>query len=127
MRGTLTHVRSPPMPELRITPAVAVVLKLMLADRDRPRYGYELMRETGFASGKLYPLLARLCHAGWLSRESEGTNPTDSGRPPRVFYRLSPSGVALARQALAELHAQSDKGPVDMPLRWQPAGGNPWP
>jgi hypothetical protein len=43
-----------------MTLAVAAVLRVFLDDPDAPRYGYELMRRTGFPSGKLYPILARL-------------------------------------------------------------------
>jgi PadR family transcriptional regulator, regulatory protein PadR len=53
---------------ISVTVATARVLRAFLADASRPRYGYDLMRETGYASGKLYPILARLTRAGWLER-----------------------------------------------------------
>jgi DNA-binding IclR family transcriptional regulator len=58
------------MTEVRITVAVARVLREFLLDPSQPRYGYELMQLTGYPSGKLYPLLTRLQRAGWLIRVS---------------------------------------------------------
>jgi DNA-binding PadR family transcriptional regulator len=63
------------------------------------RYGYELSRETGLKSGTLYPILMRLekyrlLEAHWVT--------TQDGVPPRHTYRLTPSGLELARTKLAE-------------------------
>lgn len=87
-----------------MTMAVAVVLRVFLDDLAQPRYGYELMRSTGFASGKLYPLLARLERAGWLIKEVEEVDPATVGRPARRLYRLSEDGVQQARYTLAEIN-----------------------
>ncbi len=43
-----------------MTRAVAALLRIFLGNESEARYGYDLMKETGFASGKLYPILARL-------------------------------------------------------------------
>ncbi len=70
----------------------------MLALLERPqdwRYGYELMEITGIASGTLYPMLIRLCDQGNL--EAQWVPAPREGRPPRHAYRLTPSGLALAR------------------------------
>jgi hypothetical protein len=53
-----------PRKDLDITPRMAMVLKVFLEDPDQPRYGFELMKLTGMASGSLYPMLARLEGAG---------------------------------------------------------------
>ncbi|WP_223640963.1 PadR family transcriptional regulator [Corallococcus sp. EGB] len=58
-------------------------------------HGYELCRLAGVKSGTLYPLLIRLEAQGHL--EAEWQQPTEGGRPPRHAYRLTPSGVQLAR------------------------------
>lgn len=69
------------------------------------RYGYELSRETGLASGTLYPILMRLTEQGLLEADWE---PSDQpGRPPRHLYRLTGDGVALAKVRLAEAVAKS--------------------
>jgi len=89
--------------KLRITVAVAQVLREFLVDPSRPRYGYDLMQSTGFPSGKLYPILARLCHAGWLVRTAENIDPSGEGRPARYMYELSGRGAEEARLELAAL------------------------
>ncbi len=60
-------------------------------------YGYELSRVTGLKSGTLYPLLIRLSDQGLL--ESRWQEPERPGRPPRHAYRLTQTGLELARQA----------------------------
>jgi PadR family transcriptional regulator PadR len=59
------------------------------------RHGYDLAQATGLRSGTLYPLLIRLEGQGYL--EAEWQAPTVAGRPPRHAYRLTASGLALAR------------------------------
>lgn len=80
---------------------------LLVLDRflERPadwRYGYELSRSTGLKSGTLYPILMRLqkytlLEACWVT--------TEDGVPPRHTYRLTPNGLELAREKLAEARA----------------------
>jgi DNA-binding PadR family transcriptional regulator len=100
------------MAEVRMTIAVATVLGAFLEDTSRPRYGSELMKLTGFSSSKLYPVLARLQRAGWLTRTAEDVelvrvlgelDPKTAGRPPRRLYQLSPAGVQAARRAVGQV------------------------
>jgi DNA-binding PadR family transcriptional regulator len=58
------------------------------------RYGYDIARETGLASGTLYPILCRLADRGLLETQWEDDPP--SGRPRRHLYRLSATGSATA-------------------------------
>ena len=77
-----------------------------LLDRSQTwRHGYDLAKETGLKSGTLYPLLIRLSEQGLLeSRWQEAERP---GLPPRHVYRLTASGLALAReQELAAIAAE---------------------
>jgi PadR family transcriptional regulator, regulatory protein PadR len=108
--------------QVRITLAVATVLRVFLDDVTQPRYGYDLMRLTGFPSGKLYPILARLEAAGWLQRRRESIDASVEGRPPRHWYRLTEESIAVARQELAVLRSQLTPAtaPVGLP---QPQGG----
>ena len=72
---------------------------LLAALLQQPRswhYGYELSRRTGLKSGTLYPLLIRLNDQGLL--ESKWMEPDRPGKPPRHAYKLSPSGLAFARE-----------------------------
>lgn len=76
-------------------------IRLLAALLERPRawrYGYELSQETGLKSGTLYPLLMRLSERGLLA--DEWREPQEAGRPPRHVYRLTPDGLAFARQAV---------------------------
>jgi PadR family transcriptional regulator PadR len=107
--------------EFRITVAVAQVLREFLIDPAQPRYGYDLMQDTGFASGKLYPILARLQRAGWLVRRAEDIDPAEEGRPVRYLYRLSEHGTEAARMELAALQMQLSLS--GRPLRIQAEGG----
>jgi DNA-binding PadR family transcriptional regulator len=62
----------------------------------RERYGYDLARATGLASGTLYPILIRLEERGLLEARWE----MGEGRPRHV-YRLTPDGLAYARARVA--------------------------
>jgi PadR family transcriptional regulator, regulatory protein PadR len=94
------------MADVRISVSVGQLLREFLADPGKPRYGYELMQLTGFPSGKLYPLLARLHRAGLLIREWEEIDPHEAGRPARCTYRLNPDAAESVHRELAELSDQ---------------------
>ncbi len=98
---------------------MATVLKVFLEDLDQPRYGFELMKITGMASGSLYPMLAKLETAGWLKRGKEDIDPRSVGRPARVHYVITGSAVSSARIRLAKLSEQY-RPPV--PNRLRPEG-----
>ncbi|WP_379922694.1 PadR family transcriptional regulator [Erythrobacter sp. R86502] len=72
-----------------------IALAALLEQPSAWHYGYDLMERTGIASGTLYPMLIRLCDQGNL--EARWTPSPHEGRPPRHAYRLTPSGLALAR------------------------------
>ena len=83
----------------------------LLALLQRPQdwcYGYELMERTGIASGTLYPMLIRLCDQGNL--DARWVPSPHEGRPPRHAYRLTPSGLALARTIQADEVPQANLG-----------------
>src|SRR5580658_7254881 len=106
--------------DLEITPKMAKVLKIFLQDPVEPRYGFELMKLTGLASGSLYPMLARLEEAGWLTRGREDIDPHEAGRPPRLHYTIAGDAVMAARVQLAAL---SDQYRPPIPGRLRPQGG----
>jgi PadR family transcriptional regulator len=89
--------------ELRITTAVAKVLRAFLDDPAAPRYGFDLMRSTGLPSGSLYPILARLERLGWVTSRNEDIDPGAEGRPARRFYRLTRHGLRAATSELSAL------------------------
>jgi PadR family transcriptional regulator, regulatory protein PadR len=76
------------------------VLAALLEAGDGWCHGYDLARRAGVKSGTLYPLLIRLEGQGHL--ESEWQPASEFGRPPRHAYRLTPSGVQLARDHPSE-------------------------
>lgn len=92
--------------EVRITTTVARVLRQFLDDPTAARYGFDLMRATGMASGTIYVILARLQRAGWLTSIQEDIDPASAGRPARRLYQLTADGVANARVELAALNDQ---------------------
>ncbi len=82
------------------------MLRVFLDDVALPRYGYELMQLTGFPSGKMYPVLARLEAAGWLTKELEQIDSTVEHRPARRMYRITTEAAEIARYELAALSEQ---------------------
>ena len=71
------------------------LLTAMAARSRQWRHGYDLMKETGLASGTLYPLLMRMADKGLI--DAEWREPARPGRPARHAYRLTSAGIALAR------------------------------
>src|SRR3954467_10841984 len=89
--------------EVRLTgPSLRVLRFFMEAPRER-RSGAEMSKATKVGSGTLYPMLARLEAAGWLTREWEGIDSREAGRPRRGFFRLTAGGQNSARVALGYL------------------------
>ena len=80
----------------RPSPQMLALLEALMAHAPRAPHGYELMKETGLASGTLYPLLMRMTDQGLV--EAEWQAPTQPGRPPRHAYRLTTAGLQFARK-----------------------------
>ncbi|GIJ61237.1 PadR family transcriptional regulator [Virgisporangium aurantiacum] len=109
------------MPRIPHTsPQTLRLFEALLTDPTRWRYGYDLSRETGLASGTLYPILMRLADQKLLDT---GWEPSDEpGRPPRHTYRLTADGVALAGERLARRAAAEGSARL-RPGRATPAPG----
>ena len=73
-----------------------LLLDALSARTQQWRHGYDLMKETGLSSGTLYPLLMRMADKGLI--EAEWREPARPGRPARHAYRLTATGIALARE-----------------------------
>ena len=84
------------------------VLALLAESGAGWRHGYDMMKQTGLASGTLYPMLIRLTERKLV--EAEWREPAVRGRPPRHAYRITAAGRAF-------LAASSD------PAGHAPAGG----
>jgi len=82
----------------------AATTLILLILRDRPSYGYELVREIrrrsqemfNFAEGTIYPLLYGLEEDGSIVGSWDG----DAGGRRRRVYRLTPAGRQLLKQRL---------------------------
>jgi PadR family transcriptional regulator, regulatory protein PadR len=62
-------------------------------------HGFDLMDETGLASGTVYPALSRLERDGLVTSHWENARIAQKEkRPPRRYYELTPAG----RERLAE-------------------------
>jgi DNA-binding PadR family transcriptional regulator len=88
---------------VRLTQPTLKVLRLLLEKPREGRSGAEIAKATNVGSGTLYPMLARLESAGWLSSEWELIDPHEAGRPRRRFYRLTALGQSTAHAALSDL------------------------
>jgi DNA-binding PadR family transcriptional regulator len=82
------------------SPQAAKLFAALAARPDAWQHGYDLLRQTGLASGTLYPLLMRLHEAGYLKARWE--EPVMPARAPRHSYRLTASGATFGRALLAE-------------------------
>jgi PadR family transcriptional regulator len=85
----------------KMTLQTQMVLRVLLEYPTRELYGLQLSQVAGLATGTIHPILARLEGLGWLDSRWEDIDPEKEGRPRRRYYRLSPDGTELARQALA--------------------------
>lgn len=85
---------------LRRTPAtLAVVEQLLRAPASEGAWGLQIIRETGLAAGSVYPILARLEAADWVSSQWETT--TAHAGPRRRYYQLTALGQTQARALIA--------------------------
>jgi PadR family transcriptional regulator PadR len=67
-------------------------------------HGYLIAKQTGLASGTLYPILIRLAERHLIEARWEDEQP--AGRPRRHLYRLTGDGLVAARRALAQTASQ---------------------
>jgi PadR family transcriptional regulator, regulatory protein PadR len=111
----------------RITLNMLKILRVLLEDPTVERYGLELGKAAGVAGNGLYPVLMRLESSGVLTSAWEDTaTASEAGRPRRRMYRLTPNGLAYARQALAEAQ-QSLTLPQQPAPGWGRTAGFPAP
>ncbi len=82
------------------------VLALFLEAPQTGRYVLEIAKEAGVGSSTLYPLLARLEAAGWLTSEWEDLDPKAEGRPARRLYWITDLGIVEARNEIRPLLAR---------------------
>ena len=98
---------------MKMTAPLERVLRAFLADPADPRYGYDLMKTAGLASGTLYPLLGRLEDEKLVTSAWE--TPQQDGQRPRKYYRLTGKGAEVARLELAQVSACRARSPAGPP------------
>lgn len=76
------------------------VLAALATDPSGWLHGYLIAKQTGLASGTLYPILIRLADRHLIEARWEDEQP--AGRPRRHLYRLTADGLIAARTALAQ-------------------------
>jgi PadR family transcriptional regulator PadR len=108
------------MDDPRMTLQTLAILKVLLAKPLQPRYGLDLAKDAGLKGGTLYPALARLEKAGWLTSYREDIDEAVEGRRKRRYYRLTGEGAQKARQAL---EAQATR--LSLPSFLPSPGANP--
>ena len=108
------------MDEPRLTLQTLAILRVLLAKPLEPRYGLDISKEVGLQRGTLYPALARLEKAGWLTSFQEDIDEAAEGRRKRRYYRLTGAGATKARRAL-EAEAERLSLPAFLPA----PGANP--
>jgi PadR family transcriptional regulator PadR len=81
---------------------LAILLNEPLADH----YGLEIAKKAGLASGSIYPILARLEAAGWVTSGWEDIDEAKEGRRRRRYYRLTAVGKREVLLVLEEVKRQ---------------------
>ncbi|MEV0821932.1 PadR family transcriptional regulator [Nonomuraea rubra] len=104
----------------RMTLPTQLVLRALLEDPTREMYGLEICNSAGLPTGTIHPILARFEGLGWLESRWEESDPHKQGRPRRRYYRLTPDGIELARDALARAYTKVTQLPGMLP---QQGGG----
>ncbi|MGH3874317.1 MAG: PadR family transcriptional regulator [Pseudonocardiaceae bacterium] len=87
-----------------MTDSTQRVLRMLSDDPTAEKYGLEIGRAVDLAPGTVQPILHKFEEIGWLESRFEEIDPSDAGRPRRRYYRLTPDGAELARDALARVH-----------------------
>lgn len=83
----------------RPSPQTAAVLHALARQSAQWSHGYALCARLQLKAGTVYPILIRLADQGHVEASWESAPPR--GRPPRHLYRLTDSGLELARNAVA--------------------------
>lgn len=87
----------------RVTaPLLDVLVHLLRAAKEGVEvHGWAIMRDTKRSGPTVYGVLDRLEDCGWLEGYWEDENP-EPGKPRRRLYRLTPAGLVMARDIVAE-------------------------
>jgi len=93
------------VPDIRLSRQSLEILAVMIEGRDEDLHGRLIGKRAGVSSGTLFPALARLEGAGWISSREEDGDPAELGRPLQRIYNLTGPGETAARKEIAKLAA----------------------
>lgn len=89
-------------------------LAVLRAVADGVAYGFDIIDETGLASGTVYPALASLERRELVeSRWEDQEEARAEGRPRRRYYRLTPAGARALKEAVRRLDALGLRAPPE--------------
>ncbi|MFG3620823.1 PadR family transcriptional regulator [Nocardia sp. NPDC047654] len=111
--------------KVRITVQTLQVLQTLL---DRPmdeHYGIGISEDSGLATGSIYPILARLETAGWITSDWEDIDESAEGRRRRRYYRLTHDGAAKAYSEVAKRQQRLTSTRDSTSSGWRPAAPRP--
>ncbi len=91
------------------------VLQAMLETPTHAHYGLAIAGKVHLPTGTIYPILARLEKAGWVSSTWEERDPAELERPRRRLYTLTGTGAHAARAALADARRLTTLTPTTTP------------
>src|SRR3954468_12601793 len=100
------------MGDFRMTLPTQRVLGVLLNEPLAEHYGLEIAKRAELASGSIYPILARLEAAGWVTSGWEEIDEAKEGRRRRRYYRLTAPGKRQALLALEETRRQIFPNPI---------------
>jgi DNA-binding PadR family transcriptional regulator len=82
------------------------------------RYGFDIMEDTGLASGTIYPALARLEQLGCAASQWEESGiAQQEKRPPRRYYEITAVGT---RELALALEKYRSLAPLNLPGAVEP-------
>lgn len=98
----------------KMTTATMDVLEFLLEGTGK-LYGLKVAQGTGLMTGTVYPILARLEKAGWVTSAWEDDQGPDVRGSRRRFYTLTPMGRAEAKTVLEARAANRKNRAVNAP------------
>src|SRR5215213_6040859 len=82
----------------RMTLPTREVLRVLLYAPREDHYGLKIAQEVGLPTGSVYPILARLEKAGWITSKWEDlADAQREGRRRRRHYQLTTAGAERVR------------------------------
>jgi PadR family transcriptional regulator PadR len=87
------------MEKIRMTSTTVDVLGVLYKHQDDV-YGLRIAKETGLATGTIYPILARLERAGWVGSYWDSDDDPEVRGSRKRYYRLTQRGREQAKEVL---------------------------